>query len=314
MNMKKTQLLLTGFMTGVLAVAGMSMMVPHRVSSGVYGDVNGDGWVDIADVNEVINVILTQPTQPVEPPATMTFTIGDVSFSMVTVEGGTFTMGATAEQLEDAYEDELPTHRVTLSRFSIGQTEVTQELWQAVMNFNPSRFTSNGQHPVEQVSWDDCQTFLTRLNSLTGKQFRLPTEAEWEFAARGGNKAKRRLYAGSNTLGEVAWYDVNSYLIDENSPNYGTHAVATKAPNELGLYDMSGNVWEWCHDWFDDYTSTSQTDPTGPTDPPSPAYPYRVHRGGAWDFDAVDCRVSVRGCSNQSSSSHDIGLRLALSI
>ncbi|MBR6284299.1 MAG: formylglycine-generating enzyme family protein, partial [Muribaculaceae bacterium] len=235
-----------------------------------------------------------------------------VDFVMVTVEGGTFTMGATAEQVEDAYEDEQPPHRVTLSRFAIGQMPVTQQLWQAVMGSNPSRFTGDWQRPVEQVSWNQCQAFIEQLNQLTGRTFRLPTEAEWEFAARGGNKSRHYHYAGSNTLGEVAWYDVNSYLIDPASPNYGTHAVGGKRPNELGLYDMSGNVWEWCHDWFDDYPSTSQTNPQGPAEPPLAEWAYRVHRGGAWDFDIADCRVSTRGCSPPEATSHNIGLRLVM--
>jgi formylglycine-generating enzyme required for sulfatase activity len=226
------------------------------------------------------------------------FCINGVFFTMVSVEGGTFTMGATAEQGSDAYSDEKPAHEVTLSSFSIGETEVTQALWQAVMGSNPSRFTGDLNRPVEQVSWNDCQTFITKLNQMTGKTFRLPTEAEWEFAARGGNLSQGYKYSGSNTIGDVAWYASNS--------GYTTHPVGTKAPNELGLYDMSGNVWEWCQDWYGSYSSSPSTNPTGPTSGSA-----RVHRGGSWhNYYTRDCRVSHRGSSSLTFSY--LGLRLAL--
>ena len=227
-----------------------------------------------------------------------TFTVNGVSFTMVGVEGGTFTMGATSEQGSDADSDETPTHKVTLSSYSIGETEVTQELWKAVMGSNPSSFSGN-QNPVESVSWHDCQTFITKLNQLTGKKFRLPTEAEWEFAARGGNKSKGYKYAGSNTIGNVAWYTDNS--------SSKTHPVKQKAANELGLYDMSGNVYEWCQDWYGSYNSSAQTNPTGAS-----SGSYRVHRGGCWSSSARNCRVSTRN-NRAPSRTHDyIGLRLAL--
>ena len=197
-------------------------------------------------------------------------------------------MGATSEQGSDAYSDEKPVHQVTLSDYYIGETEVTQELWQAVMGSNPSSFTGSGLLPVEYVSWDDCQTFITKLNVLTGMQFRLPTEAEWEFAARGGNSSQGYKYSGSNNIDDVAWYGSNS--------NYNTHEVGTKAPNELGLYDMSGNVWEWCQDWYGSYSSSAQTNPTGPT-----SGSYRVFRGGGWGSIARACRVSYRGTSRQAT-------------
>ena len=234
----------------------------------------------------------------------------DVSFKMVAVEGGTFTMGATAEQGSyDSYDNEYPTHEVTLSSFSIGQNEVTQELWQAVMGSNPSYFTGDLSRPVEKVSWDDCQTFITKLNELTGKQFRLPTEAEWEYAARGGNQSQGYKYAGSNTLDDVAWYYDNSYALGSSSPDYGTHAVATKSPNELGLYDMSGNVWEWCQDWYDKsyYSNSPSVNPTGPTSGSN-----RVRRGGSWLSYAGFCRVSYRGYDYPSYTYYGLGLRLAL--
>jgi len=269
----------------------------------VYADVNGDGSVDIADVNEVINVMLGKTTGP----ATTTYTVGGVSFTMVAVEGGTFTMCATAEQGSDAIDDEYPTHQVTLSSYSIGQTEVTQELWQAVMGSNPSYFTGDLQRPVETVSWDDCQTFINKLNQMTGKNFRLPTEAEWEYAARGGNRSQGYKYAGSNNIDDVAWYYDNSYALGSSNPDYGTHAVATKAPNELGLYDMSGNVWEWCQDWYGSYSSDAQTNPTGPA-----TGSFRVGRGGCWSYLARYCRVSDRSYNAPSSTYYNPGLRLAL--
>ena len=218
--------------------------------------------------------------------------------NMVRVEGGTFTMGAKSEQGSDAYDDEKPTHQVTLSSFSIGKYEVTQEEWQAVMGSNPSNF-NGAKYPVESVSWDDCQTFIRKLNQMTGKSFRMPTEAEWEFAARGGNRSNHYKYSGSNNLSSVAWYGDNS--------GSKTHPVGQKSPNELGLYDMSGNVWEWCADRYGDYTSSAQTNPKGPSNGS-----YRVHRGGSWSSGARLCRVSCRNYLTPSLSCNFLGLRLAL--
>ena len=230
-----------------------------------------------------------------------TFTVNGVSFTMVYVQGGTFTMGATSEQGSDAFDDEKPAHSVTLSSYMIGQTEVTQALWQAVMGNNPSYHTGDSRRPVEQVSWDDCQTFLRKLNSLTGQRFRLPTEAEWEFAARGGVNSRGYKYSGSNTLGNVAWYDDNS--------GDTTHPVGTKQPNELDIYDMTGNVWEWCNDkWDSDYYSSSpSSNPQGPSSGST-----RVLRGGSWCYDARSCRVSYRYGDYPGSRYADSGLRLAL--
>ena len=175
---------------------------------------------------------------------TESFSVNGITFKMVKVQGGTFTMGATAEQGGVVTSDEKPAHEVTLSSFSIGQTEVTQELWEAVMGSNPS-YWKGSKLPVEQVSWNDCQEFVKKLNALTGQKFRLPSEAEWEYAARGDSQSRGYKYSGSNNIDDVAWYDGNS---DK------THAVATKQPNELGIYDMSGNVLEWCQDWYGNYT------------------------------------------------------------
>ena len=220
------------------------------------------------------------------------YTVKGVSFKMIAVKGGTFQMG-----IDDGYEWEKPVHQVTLSDYYIGETEVTQELWNAVMGSNPSYF-GDMQRPVEKVSWDDCQTFISRLNELTGETFRLPTEAQWEYAARGGNKSKGYTYSGSNAIDDVAWYNDNSDRM--------THPVKTKAPNELGIYDMSGNVWEWCSDWYGSYSSDAQTDPTGPA-----TGSYRVWRGGSWDFYATHCRVAFRNCNSPTYSFNCLGLRLA---
>ena len=237
------------------------------------------------------------------------FTVNGVSFMMVPVEGGTFTMGVDSAMVEGgaANIDELPAHEVTLSPYSIGQTEVTQELWQAVMGTNPSSFTGDLQRPVEQVSWEDCQEFIARLNVLTGKSFRLPTEAEWEYAARGGNKAAGTLYAGSENPDEVAWYYFNSYGVGADSPEYGTHVVATKHANELGLNDMSGNVNEWCSDWYGSYSENAQVDPVGPE-----AGTRRVTRGGGWYSTGKDLRVTVRNYEAPGSRNYSLGFRLAL--
>ena len=226
-----------------------------------------------------------------------TFTVNGVKFTMVPVEGGTFTMGATSEQGSDANEDEKPAHEVTLSDYYIGQTEVTQALWKVVMGSNPSNFARDNL-PVESVSWNDCQVFIQKLNQLTGKQFRLPTEAEWEYAARGGRKSRGYKYAGGNNIGLVAW-------CGDNSGNR-THTVATKQANELGVYDMSGNVEEWCSDWYDGYQSSSQSDPQRPS-----LGSCRVNRGGSCYCNAGDCRVSYRFFGIPDFRYNDLGLRLS---
>ena len=222
-----------------------------------------------------------------------------ISIDMVRVEAGTFTMGATAE-MKDPCDEENPAHRVTLTNdYYIGKYEVTQALWQTVMGNNPSGFKGDNL-PVEQVSWDDCQEFISKLNRITGKMFRLPTEAEWEYAARGGNKSRGYQYSGSNNLSDVAWYGDNS--------GSGTHAVGTKQPNELGIYDMSGNVWEWCQDWYGKYSSSSQVNPTGAN-----SGSYRVNRGGSRYDDVWICRSSYRYIYAPVDRDSNLGLRLVLS-
>lgn len=226
-----------------------------------------------------------------------TFTVKGVTFTMIPVEGGTFTMGATSEQGKDAYFYEKPAHSVTLSNYSIGQTEVTQALWLAVMGGHHSHF-GGYERPVEFVSWDDCQVFIKRLNALTGKMFRLPTEAEWEYAARGGAKTKGCKYSGSKRIKDVAWFAENSN---------GTHNVAVKKPNELGIYDMSGNVSEWCQDGYEHYEDKLQINPIGRDESE------KILRGGSWKSSARECRVSSRTNGNKQGSSSDTGLRLVLS-
>ena len=222
--------------------------------------------------------------------------------NMVYVSGGTFTMGGTSEQGSDADDSEKPTHSVTLSSYYICKYEVTQALWRAVMGSNPSYFKGDNL-PVESVSWNDCQTFINRLNSYTGRNFRLPTEAEWEFAARGGNYSRHYKYSGSNYISDVAWYGD-----DSGSSGNRTHPVGTKQTNELGLYDMSGNVWEWCSDWYGSYSSYSQNDPTGPNSGSE-----RVMRGGGRRNGAWNCRSSHRFSNSPGISDCSFGLRLVLS-
>ena len=222
-----------------------------------------------------------------------------ISIEMVKVEAGTFMMGATSE-MQNPYDDEKPVHQVTLTNdYYMGKYEVTQNLWKAVMGRNPSKFKGDDL-PVEKVSWDDCQEFISKLNSMTGRKFRLPTEAEWEYAARGGKKSRGYQYSGSSKMSEVAWYTANS--------GSKTHPVGKKQANELGLYDMSGNVLEWCQDWYGSYVSSSQTNPTGAV-----SGSYRVYRGGSWYRNARYCRSSCRGIYSPDDRFSYLGLRLVLS-
>ena len=220
-----------------------------------------------------------------------------ISIDMVRVKAGTFTMGATPE-MENPLDDEKPAHQVTLTNdYYIGKYEVTQALWKAVMGNNPSEFKGDNL-PVENVSWNDCQKFISKLNLITGKTFRLPTEAEWEYAARGGKKSRGYQYSGSNNLSDVAWYKDNS--------GSKTHAVGIKQSNELGIYDMTGNVWEWCQDWKGEYSSSSQTNPTGAN-----SGSFRVRRGGSWGTRV--CCSSYRGALEPNGRYDFLGLRLVLS-
>ena len=222
---------------------------------------------------------------------------------MVYVEGGTFIMGCSDDDCQD--ERELPAHKVTLGDFYISKYTVTQKEWEIVMNNNPSLFKGN-DIPVHRISWDDAQLYIAKLNAATGKQYRLPTEAEWEYAARGGNKSRGYKYSGSNNPDEVAWYDANSYT-------YGSplsHPVGKKMPNELGIYDMSGNIGEFCSDWYDVYTNDPVTNPTGAVNGT-----YRVIRGGSFNLSAIRCKVSARGICFQDTPFDNIGgIRLVLPV
>ena len=230
-----------------------------------------------------------------------TFTVNGVTFLMMQVLGGEFTMGATSEQGSEALSNESPTHTVNLNDFWMGEKEVSQELFQAVMGYNPSRFTGDLSRPVENVSWNDCQAFILKLNELTGSRFRLPTEAEWEYAARGGQSSNGYKYSGSNDINKVAWYSGNSDGI--------THPVGSKSTNELGLYAMSGNVAEWCKDILVSYSSVGD----GASNPWQGGSRYRVVRGGSYNYDARYTRVSYRTYYDWDTRSPEIGFRLVLS-
>lgn len=236
-----------------------------------------------------VNVVMSQENK--------TFTVGDVTFEMVYVQGGTFTMGCTDESSGECRPNEMPAHEVTVSDFYIGKYEVTQKLWVALMGDNPC-YDQGDNRCVARISWAKCQEFITKLNNLTGETFRLPTEAEWEYAAKGGNKSQGYKYSGSNNINEVGWI-VNTGPI---------HNVGLKAPNELGIYDMSGNVWEWCQDWYDNYGVVSETDPVGPENGT-----YRIMRGGSWESKATQCRVTSRGGNYPVGNENmNTGFRLAL--
>ena len=273
-----------------------------------YCDVNFDNKVNTADVVAIYNKIVTgdEPTKPQmeELIFEINYQGAPLGLVMRPVEGGTFMMGGTGEQA-GAEDAESPAHLVTLSSYYMEMCELPQAFWESVMGSNPSKH-QGAFYPVENVSWNDCQTFISKLNTLLkdqlpdGMKFRLPTEAEWEFAARGGNKSFRYQYSGSNDIDEVAWYK-------ENSDGETHYAMALKKGNELGLYDMSGNVWEWCSDWSGGYRSEAQTNPTG-----AKSGSYRVIRGGAWNNSARLCRTAYRYSYTPSSSFDYLGLRLVL--
>lgn len=273
-------------------------------------DVDLDGGVAISDVTVLIDYLLSGvwPNVPEEPyePVIETYTVSSVTFDMLLVEGGTFMMGGREN---DPYVKpwELPVHEVTLSDYYICTTEVTQALWRAVMgtSSNPSWFTSSNGYgtdynrPVESITYANCQNFITKLNQKTGKTFRMVTDAEWEYAARGGKYDHGYMYAGGNDIDEIAWHLDNSGEV--------THAVGTKTPNELGIYDMAGNVGEWCSDWFAYYTAEAQTNPKGPTTGTA-----RVVRGGSWGQGWRMNRVTYRSDRNPADKNVHVGLRIAM--
>lgn len=217
---------------------------------------------------------------------------------MVVVAGGTFEMGGIETYGEQCYPDEFPKHTVTVDDYYIGQFEVTQELYKFVMGYNPSHFVGDSL-PVDNISWVDAKTFIHELNKMTGKQYRLPTEAEWEFAARGGRWSQDLNYSGSDDLNAVGWCDGNS--------GRRTHAVGTKAPNELDIYDMCGNVYEWCQDRYAIYKADPQTNPQGPDFGKA-----RVMRGGSWRSEARNCRNTYRSSEDYEARILNCGLRLAM--
>jgi formylglycine-generating enzyme required for sulfatase activity len=222
-----------------------------------------------------------------------------IAGDMVFVQGGTFKMGGTIEHGSDCYDNEKPVHDVTVGDFYIGKYQVTQKLWAQVTGGNPSKFLGDDL-PVENVSWNDVQEFIAKLNRQTGKKYRLPTEAEWEYAARGGNGGNGYKYAGSGDIDVVAWYGGNG--------GDKTHQVGTRRPNESGIYDMSGNVWEWVSDWYGGYAAEAQENPQGP-----PSGSHRVHRGGSCYSAAKHCRVSLRYGHDPGHRDGDLGFRLAVS-
>ena len=217
---------------------------------------------------------------------------------MVKINGGTFVMGNSITNDQNTDSIEMHAHTVSLSPFSISKYEVSQEEWEAVMGTNPSYFIGS-QRPVENVNWDDCQKFISRLNQLTNKKFRLPTEAEWEFAARGGNNSKQTKYPGSQKTDDIAW-------TKDNSSN-GTHERGLLKSNELGLYDMGGNVSEWCADWYELYKEDAQNNPKGAASGVN-----KICRGGSWNYEKKSCRVSDRTYCWPTHRLNYIGFRLAM--
>ena len=273
----------------------------------VSGDVGRDvpagaktiWWDALSEYGQMVSAVICFRVVP-QGCDNITFTIKGETFTMVYMAGGNFTMGATTRPWGNA----IPTHMVTLSDYYIGQYEVTQGLWQAVMGYTPACSKKGNAYPVEMVNWEDCQQFIHKLNSLLsaqlhGKRFALPTEAQWEYAARGGNKSKGYRYAGSENLSRVAWYN--------DKATAALHLVGQKMPNELGIYDMSGNVREWCNDFYGAYSSYEQTDPTGPS-----SGTYRVSRGGSYSSVASYCCVSNRTFESITNRYYCLGLRIVL--
>jgi formylglycine-generating enzyme required for sulfatase activity len=265
---------------------------------------------------------VVQPVHPLEKNVFADYreTTNNLNIDMVAVQGGTFTMGCTSEQSGDCFDTEKPAHQVTVSDYYIGKYEVTQAQWRAVMGTTVRQqrdkadtnllivagdsFPIVGEgdnYPMYYVSWNDAQEFVSKLNSMTGKKYRLPTEAEWEYAARGGKKSQGYKYSGGNMVGSVAWFAGNS--------GNSTHAVGTKSSNELGIFDMSGNVREWCSDWKGAYNSSAQTDPKGAS-----SGSYRVNRGGSWLIFAGGERVSERADDTPGRRYYYLGFRLACSL
>ena len=302
--------------SGDVTISDVTTLINLLLSNAAEGneaaDCNGDGAVNINDVTTLINYLLSKewPVIEVYEPQYESFTVGSVTFRMLLVEGGTFMMGGSEDDPR-ARPWEFPVHEVTLSDYYIGEFEVTQALWRAVMGTsssnNPSWFTptngytANYQLPAESMTYTQITSFITKLNQKTGKTFRLPTESEWEYAARGGKWSKGYYYIGGDDVDAVAWTSANAGSI--------THVGGQKAANEIGLYDMGGNVEEWCSDyWSDAYDPAPSTNPTGPT-----SGTMRVIRGGSWDQAYYVCRASARHDASTGYKSAHTGIRLALS-
>lgn len=263
-------------------VSSIDLVEPGNSSWKFYGIQLSDNQKINTSKNEVINNIAK-----------------NIVNNMILIEGGTFVMGATKEQGSHFYYSEKPSHRVSLSSFKLCKYEVTQKEWVLIMGDNPSTDYIDENHPVDHVSWNECQRFIKKLNSITGYNFRMPTEAEWEYAARGGKHSKGYKYPGGYNLNRYGWYSENK--------TESTHRVGIKEPNELGLYDMGGNVWEWCQDWLGGYSSAYTNNPKGPVDGT-----FKIMRGGCWDSPETSCRVSFRGNQQPSSNYGSYGLRLAM--
>ena len=255
-------------------------------------DLNGNNALDITDVVMMVNKVIDNE------PEVLIFMVDNFTFKMVRVQGGTFEMGGFDDQ---AYGDELPVHEVTLDDFYICETEVTNGQWEAVMGDDEEQGHGITYNPATGMTWGACQSYINELNWLFQHgTFRLPTEAEWEYAARGGNKSHQYKYSGSDNYDDVAWCELNSGDL--------LHRVATKQPNELGLYDMSGNVWEWCQDWYGPYDAASSVNPTGPETGTE-----RVVRGGCTRGHVRFCRVTYRMCYEPRTYIIDLGFRVAMS-
>ena len=260
-------------------------------------------WLGLVGIVLIVAIVLLlkfkKQDQEIILPRNLTVDVNGVELEMVRIDGGRFIMGGTRDDVK--YEDnELPSHEVSVDTFYMSKFEVTQKLWKAVMGYNPSGFVGDDL-PVENVSWDDCQQFVSKLSLLTNHTFRLPTEAEWEYAAKGGPAQEDYLYAGSNELDSVAWAPFNS--------NGSTHPVGSKDSNTCGLYDMSGNVYEWCSDNYDYYPSLPQDNPKGPTYGTN-----RVFRGGSWRYADKFSRVTFRAYTPASGRYPNLGLRLVMEV
>ena len=282
----------TGFISNLKAS-------PVACGSAYYSDLGPSkawGWVGVGSISTRSSWFGFRLALSDEDPF-MAIDVNNYRFHMMLVKGGTFQMGAASTDTT-ALENERPAHQVTLPDYYAGQTEVTRALWKTVMGSLPDGGEADNK-PITNVNYDECQTFITQLNDLTGRHFRLPTEAEWEFAARGGNQSKGYKYAGSNDVDSVAWWQ-------ETSGNT-IHPVAQLMPNELGIYDMSGNVFEWCSDWYGDYASNAQIKPQG-----AASGTQRVGRGGGYRAEDNRCRVTRRIPTDPEQRMTTLGLRLVL--